>query len=198
MAGCMACTFSTAGQPSRSRRRTWRHPAVRSCADAHPAPRLMGDPPAIRSARSTVCTIPTDAPESDGTLAWDSTTIVLVEVDAAGVTGVGYTYGDAAVAGVVDGTLAGVLEGRDPLAVPAAWMAMRRAVRNSGERGLAAMAISAADIALWDLAARLLGRPLATVLGAYRDAVPIYGSGGFCSYDDEQLARQLGGWAAEG
>ena len=52
--------------------------------------------------------------------------------------------------------------------------------------------------ALWDLKARLLDLPLVTLLGAVRDAAPVYGSGGFTSYSLEQLRDQLGGWAAQG
>jgi L-alanine-DL-glutamate epimerase-like enolase superfamily enzyme len=143
-------------------------------------------------------TIPTDAPESDGTLAWDSTTVVLVEVDAGGVTGLGYTYADAAAAQLVTAKLAGELKGCEAADVPARWLQMRRALRNDGSGGLAAMAISAVDVALWDRQAKELGIAVSTLLGAFRDEVPAYGSGGFCSYSDEQLAEQLGGWARDG
>jgi L-alanine-DL-glutamate epimerase-like enolase superfamily enzyme len=54
------------------------------------------------------------------------------------------------------------------------------------------------DFALWDLKARLLGLPLLALLGKVRNAVPIYGSGGFTSYSNEQLRDQLGSWVAEG
>src|SRR5579883_1085598 len=60
------------------------------------------------------------------------------------------------------------------------------------------MAIAAVDAALWDLKARLLDLPLVTLLGASREAAPIYGSGGFTSYSQEQLQNQLGGWVAMG
>ncbi len=60
------------------------------------------------------------------------------------------------------------------------------------------MAISGVDNALWDLKARLLGLPLVTLLGAVRDGVLVYGSGGFTTYSDERLRDQLGGWAASG
>jgi L-alanine-DL-glutamate epimerase-like enolase superfamily enzyme len=70
-------------------------------------------------------------------------------------------------------------------------------VRNLGWRGVAACAISALDTALWDLKARLLDVPLVRLLGRARYAVPIYGSGGFTSYDDARLAAQLGGWVHE-
>src|SRR2546423_6304715 len=143
-------------------------------------------------------TIPTDEPESDGTLEWDSTTIVVVEVAGGGERGLGYTYGSAACATFVEDKLSSVVCGRDALDVPAAWAAMRRAVRNEGIVGIAAMAIAAVDVALWDLAARLQGVALCTLLGRVHDAVPVYGSGGFCSDSDQRLAEQLGAPAAAG
>jgi L-alanine-DL-glutamate epimerase-like enolase superfamily enzyme len=84
------------------------------------------------------------------------------------------------------------------MSVPAAWQAMVRAIRNLGRPGIASMAISAVDVALWDLKARLLDMPLVDLLGACRERVPIYGSGGFTSSTIEELERQLGGWAAAG
>jgi L-alanine-DL-glutamate epimerase-like enolase superfamily enzyme len=143
-------------------------------------------------------TVPTDEPESDGTLEWDATTIVVVHASGGGETGLGYTYGPAPIAAVVTGMLAGVVRGRDALATRAAAMAMRAALRNAGQAGMGAMAQSAVDLALHDLRARLLGLPLSRALGAARAEVPIYGSGGFTSYSLERLADQLGGWAGDG
>jgi hypothetical protein len=153
----------------------------------------------VRAAvRASAYRIPTDAPEADGTFAWHSTTLVGVEVDAGGATGLGYTYTDEAAAGLTSGMLARATAGADALATTDRWAAMVRAVRNIGRTGLAATAVSAVDAALWDLKGKLLGVPVVRLLGAARDAVPIYGSGGFTSYSDEQLAAQLGGWAEEG
>lgn len=143
-------------------------------------------------------TVPTDAPESDGTIQWASTTLVLVEAHGGGRVGVGYTYGDVATARLIDGTLSQVVEGGDALAVTASWQAMGGACRNLGRPGVASMAIAAVDTALWDLKARLLEVPLATLLDAAHAAVPVYGSGGFTSYSDDRLAEQLAGWAAQG
>ncbi|HEY2195984.1 MAG TPA: enolase C-terminal domain-like protein [Actinomycetospora sp.] len=143
-------------------------------------------------------TLPTDAPESDGTLSWDTTTLVVVRAHAAGCTGLGYTYAGSPVATTVDAVLADVVVGRDVLAVPAAWAAMHQAVRNLGRLGVVAEAISAVDIALWDLHARLRDVPLSVALGAVHEATPVYGSGGFTSYDDGQLRTQLRRWVAEG
>ncbi|SDB92900.1 L-alanine-DL-glutamate epimerase [Raineyella antarctica] len=141
--------------------------------------------------------IPTDAPEADGTFAWDSTTLVLVRVSAEGHTGMGWTYGPPACGELVKGALEPALEGIGVLDIPAAAEAMARAVRNVGRPGVAAYAISAVDNALWDLKARLLGLPLHRLLGAVRDRVDVYGSGGFTTYDADQLRAQLEGWAVE-
>jgi L-alanine-DL-glutamate epimerase-like enolase superfamily enzyme len=153
---------------------------------------------AVDSLVAKVYKIPTEQPEADGTLQWDSTTMVLVEASGGGRTGIGYTYADAGAAAVITGKLADVVRGADALRVGNAWAAMLQAVRNLGQTGLAAMAISAVDIALWDLKARLLDRPLVDVLDAVHDATPIYGSGGFCNYTDDQLAAQLTGWVEAG
>jgi L-alanine-DL-glutamate epimerase-like enolase superfamily enzyme len=150
--------------------------------------------PALESVEASAYVVPTDQPEADGTFAWDSTTLVLVQVRAGGVTGTGWTYGSVACTTVVEHDLAPVLTGRDALTPRASWVAMVRALRNIGRPGLAGMALSAVDLALWDLAARLLEQPLHRLLGAVRAEVPVYGSGGFTTYDEERLVAQLGGW----
>lgn len=143
-------------------------------------------------------TIPTETPESDGTLKWDSTTIIVVEVTSGSTTGLGYTYAAPAAASVVHDTLTDVVLGRDPMRIGASWAAMVHAIRNQGRPGIASSAISAVDIALWDLKAKILGLSVADLIGRTHDAVPVYGSGGFTSFSDAELAEQLGGWAAQG
>ncbi len=142
--------------------------------------------------------VPTDAPEGDGTLDWDRTTLVLVEATAGNRTGLGYSYTDAAAAGLIVGTLAGQVEGRHAFDVPGAHAAMLHAVRNLGRPGLAATAIAAVDNALWDLKCRLLEVSLLGLLGAVREQTSVYGSGGFTTYSEEQLRAQLGGWSQAG
>ena len=115
-------------------------------------------------------TIPTDAPEADGTLDWDHTTIVVVHAQGGGATGVGYTYTDVAAAALIKSVLAPCVVGRDALDIEAAYVAMRRAVRNLGQQGVTATAIAAVDVALWDLKARVLDVALVSLLGAARDA----------------------------
>ncbi|MGH8213880.1 MAG: enolase C-terminal domain-like protein [Rhodanobacteraceae bacterium] len=152
----------------------------------------------LSAPRASAYTVPTDAPESDGTLEWDSTTLVLVEVQAGGKRGTGYSYADISTAVLVRDLLGKVIEGRDAMDIAGAWSAMLASIRNLGRPGIASMAISAVDNALWDLKARLLDLPLFKLLGAVRASAPIYGSGGFTSYTDAQLRAQLSGWVGEG
>lgn len=142
--------------------------------------------------------IPTDGPESDGTLLWDSTTMVLVELEAGGKTALGYTYADASVARLIDKTLRKDIVGEDALQIPTLWQKMKQSIRNSGNSGLTHMGIAAVDVALWDLKAKLLDLPLASLLGIAKKDIQVYGSGGFTSYSTQRLQEQLGGWAAEG
>lgn len=152
---------------------------------------------AIRTLRVAAYRVPTDAPEADGTFDWDATTIVVVELDAAGETGLGYTYADASLIRLIDGHLREQLEGEDASAIGRLNGRLWASVRNLGRSGLAACAISAIDTALWDLKARLLDIPLAQLLASRRERVPVYGSGGFTSYDDARLREQLGRWVHE-
>jgi L-alanine-DL-glutamate epimerase-like enolase superfamily enzyme len=151
----------------------------------------------IDSVRAQAFKIPTDKPEADGTISWNSTILVLVEISGGGKVGVGYTYSGASIVQLISGELTSAIKGCDAFNPPAAWLSMQRAVRNLGREGLAATAISAVDTALHDLKARLLGIPLSRMLGGYRESVPIYGSGGFTTYSDKELRDQLGGWVAK-
>ncbi|OIK27918.1 enolase C-terminal domain-like protein [Streptomyces malaysiense] len=161
--------------------------------ETHSAP---GEP-VVDGLETAVYTVPTDVPEGDGTLAWDSTTMIVVRVHAGDTTGLGYTYGAPATAHVIERQLADVATGRSGWDVPAVNEAMNRAVRNAGRPGLVAGAISAVDIALWDLKARLLDLPLVRLLGRSRAVVPVYGSGGFTTYDALRQDRQLRTWTEE-
>ena len=143
-------------------------------------------------------TIPTDSPESDGTLTWDKTTMVLAHVEAGGKRGLGYTYADKATAELIYSKLAKVVEGEDAMAPPRVYMKMWKESRNLGRPGIVSTAISAVDTAIWDVKAKLLDLPLVTLLGQVHDGVPIYGSGGFTSYTNKRLAKQLSEWVSQG
>jgi L-alanine-DL-glutamate epimerase-like enolase superfamily enzyme len=143
-------------------------------------------------------TIPTERAESDATLEWSSLTMIVVEVEAGGEQGLGYTYGAATVGHFIRAELADQVRGADAIWPQRVWASMQSAIRNAGRPGIAAMAVAAVDVALWDLKAKLLGLPLADLLGRFHDAAAVYGSGGFTSYSDEHLAEQLVGWAEQG
>ena len=153
---------------------------------------------AIEDLRVSAFKIPSDGPESDGTYRWNNTTIVLVELIAAGQNSLGYSYTTSAAGNLIDDELKHIVIGRDALSVSATWIALNEHVRNMGRPGIASMAISAIDTALWDLKAKLLNQPLVTLLGQVREAMPIYASGGFTSYSEERLQDQLGNWVEQG
>ena len=142
--------------------------------------------------------IPTEQPESDGTLEWSATTLVVAHVSAGGRRGFGYTYADSVAAHLIRDKLQSPLRGRDAFATTECWDSMVGAVRNIGAPGICSMAISAVDGALWDLKGKLLNAPLVSLLGQARHRVPAYGSGGFTSYSVAQLQKQLGDWVAAG
>jgi L-alanine-DL-glutamate epimerase-like enolase superfamily enzyme len=158
----------------------------------------MPDQPEITQVTAEVYVIPTDAPEADGTLEWNETTMVLARARAGAAEGIGWTYAAAAAAPLITDVLAHAVCGRGALDVAQANEAMTRAVRNMGRPGIAATAISAVDVALWDLKARLLGLSVTGLLGRAREHVPVYGSGGFTSYDEQQTRAQLSGWIDSG
>lgn len=127
-------------------------------------------PPQIEELHAAAYTIPTDALGSDGTIEWSETTLIVVFARAGGSADLGYSYADRS-----------------------AQHALRRAVRNIGQPGIASAALSAVDFALSDLKARLLDAPLLQLLGEVRPSVPAYGSGGLTSYSDERLTDQSSG-----
>ena len=155
--------------------------------------------PAVQRIDTHVYRIPTERPEADGTIAWEATTLVLAEVVAdSGQRGLGFSYAAAAAARLIADTLAPAVVETPVHQVGAAWEKMVNAVRNAGRPGIAAHAISAVDIALWDLKAKVAQLPLFRLLGTHREAVPVYGSGGFTTYTEAELAEQLAGWVGEG
>ena len=154
--------------------------------------------PVIDRLDVTAYTIPTDKPESDGTLEWKETTMVLVRVKAADHQGLGYTYGHSSIVTLITSALKPLVLGKDALGIAAIVTSMAGKIRNDGQCGLAMMGLSAVDIALWDLKAKLLGLPLHRLLGTERDSMLLYGSGGFTCYNDTELGDQLGAWARQG
>lgn len=152
----------------------------------------------IQKIITSAYTIPTDSPESDGTIKWDSTTIVIVEIFAGNKKGIGFTYSNVAAAMLINTMLKKVIEGENCLDIPSLSQKMIAAVRNDGQCGIAMMAVSAVDNALWDLKAKIFDVPLCNLLGKANDKMLLYGSGGFTSYSDAQTRQQFEHWASQG
>jgi len=95
----------------------------------------------VETLQVSTYTVPTDAPESDGTLEWTRTTLVLVEVKSAGKCGLGYTYADTATASLIH-TLANVVIQSNAMSPPATHSSMWHRIRNLGRPGICSMAIS--------------------------------------------------------
>jgi len=154
--------------------------------------------PRVERLEVSAFTVPTETPEADGTLAWHETTLVLVRVAACGKSGFGYSFADISTANLIERHLKQTVIGGCCLNVAELWLAMVHAIRNLGRPGICSMAISAVDNALWDLKARVLGLSVADLLGRAHHSIAAYGSGGFTSYTDHELRRQLGQWIEEG
>lgn len=141
---------------------------------------------------------PTATPESDGTFEWASTTIIVVEAEAADMVGIGYSYADVAAGTLIKQHFIPLLRGKNFLDIPAMWQNMAHQVRNIGFTGVASAAIAAVDIALWDLKAKLLKLPLCNLLGKVKAEIPVYGSGGFTSYTLNELKAHMLTWKENG
>lgn len=152
----------------------------------------------INDVQVRVYEVPTDYPEADGTLAWNATTVVIAIVRCGGYEGMGYSYAHRAAASIIAAPLRECLVGASPMDIPTLWMDMNRSLRNIGRPGAGLMAISAVDHALWDLKARMLGVSVVHLMGRAREKIPLYGSGGFTSYDITLLQNQLSRFANQG
>jgi L-alanine-DL-glutamate epimerase-like enolase superfamily enzyme len=152
----------------------------------------------IQRLEASAFKVPTDFPEDDGTAEWDSTTLILVEVVAGKISGLGYSYSHECCVPLIREKLFPIVRGKNPFSLSVLWNEMNSAVRNLGRHGIAMSAIAAVEVALWDLKAKLLNLPLAKLLGAVREKIPVYGSGGFTSYSEKQLRRQFQNWISEG
>ena len=115
-----------------------------------------------------------------------------------GVEGLGMTYSSPGVKDVVENALMQILIGRDPMDTEKIWNDMLWKVRSYGRKGVALCAISAVDIALWDLKAKFLNLPLYKLLGAYTNSVPVYGSGGWTNLTKSELIQEMTDYVESG
>jgi|SRR5689334_6940323 len=154
----------------------------------------VSDSIGIKQVHTAAYKIPTATPESDGTLAWNSTTLIITEAEAGGKTGIGYTYADESAAYLIEHTLKDLVKEKNVFDISAINNFLIGKIRNNGNAGITMMAISAIDSALWDLKAKILEQPLCNLLGNVNDKILIYGSGGFTNYSEDQISRQFKNW----
>jgi len=154
----------------------------------------INDSIGIKQVHTAAFKIPTATPESDGTLTWNNTTLIITEIEAAGKTGIGYTYADGSAAYLIEHTLKNLVIGKNIFDIPSITNFLSHQIRNNGNCGIAMMAVSAIDSALWDLKAKILEQPLCNLLGKASDKILVYGSGGFTNYSEDQLSRQFKNW----
>jgi L-alanine-DL-glutamate epimerase-like enolase superfamily enzyme len=119
-----------------------------------------------------------------------------------GATGVGYAYtlghGGAAVHAMLEREIAPALTGRTVTSLSGLWNELFWTLSWAGRSGVSTMAISAADIALWDAAAKQAGLPLFRLLGACREEIPAYGSGIDLAYSLDELLEEVGRFQEQG
>lgn len=152
----------------------------------------------INRLEASAFTVPTDLPESDGTAKWDSTILILVELGLGKISGLGYSYASESCVPLIRERLFPTVRDKNPLFLSALHNDMSSTVRNYGRQGIASSAMAAVEIALWDLKAKILKLPLVQLLGAVRQKIPVYGSGGFTSYSEKQLRSQFESWVGKG
>jgi L-alanine-DL-glutamate epimerase-like enolase superfamily enzyme len=156
----------------------------------------------IAAIRVHLVSAPVEGGFADATRKVESLGFVIVRViTAGGQEGVGITYhevGGEATAELIRRNIAPRLTGRDPLATEVIWQELFHYLRGVGRKGLTYCALSAVDIALWDLKGKILGLPVYKLLGGNRTHVPVYASGGWTSYSDDELVAEASGMVARG
>src|SRR3712207_2218308 len=119
-------------------------------------------------------------------------TIVRITTDQ-GHEGFGVTYhevGGEATKVLIDRAMTPKLVGRDPLETEVIWAEFFGYLRGVGRKGLMFAALSAVDIALWDLKSKIFGLPLFRLLGGNARRVPVYASGGWTCFSDDELVAE--------
>jgi len=155
----------------------------------------------ITGIASYVLTVPTREPMA---LNYLQQKLVVAEIATdEGVSGLGYSLvfgggGAEAVHAYLEARLKLALIGEDPLHVERLWEKMFRLDMGIRKQGVAAYALAALDIGLWDIAGKVAGLPLYKLWGAVTDRIPAYGSGGWSKYSEAQLVAEAERYAAQG
>lgn len=155
----------------------------------------------ITAIESCILTIPTPQPMARS-YAHQKLVVADIATDD-GLKGLGYSLvfgggGAEAVHAYLQTRLAPALIGEDPLMVERLWEKMFRTDMGIKKQGVAAYALAALDIGLWDIAGKSAGLPLYKMWGAVSDRIPAYGSGGWSKYSERELIAEAERYAALG
>ncbi len=139
---------------------------------------------------------------ADATRKVDKLGYLIVRITTkSGIEGIGVTYNEVGGEGtcaVVQKAIAPRLIGRDPLETEAIWTEMFHYLRGVGRKGMTFCALSAVDAALWDIKGKAFDVPIYRLLGGNRTEIPVYASGGWASYSDEELVAEMTDMVSQG
>lgn len=158
----------------------------------------------IKSINTKLFRVPLEATLTDSMHgAMSDFELLTVEIqDEDGASGLGYSYavnsGAAAFRTLVNEYLKPTLLGQDAEEIEALWQKMWWKIHYGGRGGHATSAISAVDIALWDLKARKCDLPTWKLLGGYNPEVPVYAGGIDLEFSIPELLRQADGFQEQG
>lgn len=152
----------------------------------------------IRAVHAQAISIPLPTPVADAVrlITHRDHLLVTVETDE-GVSGMGFALGydsSLAMIALIDAIYRPLLTGADAFATEHLWAEMYRQSIQAGRRGAALRAISAIDLALWDLRGKALGRPVMELLGVHQKRLRCYATGGYYREGQtiEDLVREAG------
>lgn len=157
-----------------------------------------------RIAKVEVCLVsqPVTSGAADATRKVENIGFLIVRLTTdQGLEGFGVTYhevGGEATGILIEKNIKDKLIGLDPFATDSFLNEMAAYLRGVGRKGLMWCALSAVDIALWDLKGKIIGIPIYKLIGGNRDKVEVYASGGWTSYDDDRLVDEISGMVRDG
>lgn len=156
----------------------------------------------IAAAHVHLVSAPVEGGFADATRKVETLGFVIVRIlTDDGQEGIGITYnevGGEATAELIRRNMVPKLIGRDPLETEVLWQEFFHYLRGVGRKGMTYCALSAVDIALWDLKGKILGLPVYKLLGGSNTKVPVYGSGGWTSFSDDELVAEITGMVDRG